>query len=300
MRVIETVAELRNQVEAARARGERVGFVPTLGALHEGHQALMRVAHAQCDFVIVSAYLNPTQFVAGEDFDRYPRTPARDRELASSAGVDLLWTPRTEDIYPGGTDTTVSVGAAGDRLCGEFRPGHFDGVATVVVKLLGACRPDVLYLGEKDYQQAVILGDVVRDLLLPVEVRTVPTVRDADGLALSSRNAFLSPQERAAALAIPRALDAVEAAVAAGERSVGRLRARVEVALADEDLLRPQYVEIVDPVTLASLDGIDDEAMLLIAVFAGETRLIDNRRLSLRTAVDETPHTRETSEATLR
>jgi pantoate--beta-alanine ligase len=289
MRVIETVAELRHQVASAHSRQERVGFVPTMGALHEGHQALMRVAHAQCDFVVASAYVNPTQFAPGEDLGRYPRTPDEDAQLAAAAGVDLLWRPDDESMYGAakGTGTAVVVGGIGGVLCGEYRPGHFDGVATIVVKLLGAVQPEVLYLGEKDYQQAVVLRRVVRDLMVPVEVRTVPTVRDADGLALSSRNRYMSAEERAAAAAIPRALDVAEQAVAAGERSVGRLRARTEVVLSEEPLVRPQYVEFVHPDTLESLDGVDGPTMLLVAAHVGTTRLIDNRRLVPAAAVTD-------------
>ena len=225
MRSIETVAELRHQIAAAKSRGERVGFVPTMGALHEGHQALVRVARAQCDFVVVSTYVNPTQFAPGEDFDRYPRTPARDAEFAASAGADLLWRPVDRELYPPGSESRVSAGPDGERLCGSFRTGHFTGVATVIVKLLNAVQPDVLYLGEKDYQQAVLMRRVVRDLMIPVEVRMVPTVRDPDGLALSSRNRYLIADERSAALSLPRVLDIVADHVAGGERSVGRLRA---------------------------------------------------------------------------
>lgn len=279
MRSIETIAEVRHQVHAARARGERIGFAPTMGALHEGHQALVRVAHAQCDFVVVSAYVNPTQFAAGEDFDRYPRTPARDAELADAAGADLLWRPLDEELFPTGSHTRVTPGPDGDRLCGSWRAGHFTGVATVVTKLLGAVDPDVLYLGEKDYQQAVLLRRVVRDLLIPVEMRLVPTVRDPDGLALSSRNRYLSDAEREAALTVPRALDAVAEAVGNGERSVGRLRARAEVMFGEQPMVDVQYVEIVDPATLKPVDAVDAPAMLLVAVTIGRARLIDNRRL---------------------
>lgn len=279
MRVIETVAELRHQVAAARGRQERVGFVPTMGALHGGHGALIRVARAQCDFVVASVYVNPTQFAPGEDLQAYPRTPDQDAVVAEAAGADLLWRPDGSELYAPGEVTRVTVGDLGGRLCGGFRPGHFDGVATVVVKLLGAVQPDVLYLGEKDYQQATILRLVLRDLLLPVEVRTVPTVRDPDGLALSSRNAYLSEAERAAALAIPRALDAASGLVRSGERSVGRLRARVEVVLGENPLVRPQYVEFVHPQTLDPVHSVDGGTMLLVAAHVGDTRLIDNRRL---------------------
>jgi pantoate--beta-alanine ligase len=250
-----------------------------MGALHQGHQALMRAARAQCDFVIASAYVNPTQFAPGEDFDSYPRTPEHDADIADAGGVDLLWRPDTDEMYGAGDTTTVTIGALGERLCGEYRPGHFDGVATVVVKLLGAVQPDVLYLGQKDYQQVVVLTRVVRDLRIPVEVRRVPTVRDPDGLAVSSRNRYLSRAEREAALAIPRAHDAASAMVADGELSAGRLSARVEAVLAAAPLLRTQYVEIVEPDTLEAVPRLHGPAVLLVAAHVGDTRLIDNRVL---------------------
>ena len=279
MRAIETLAELRHQVASARKRGERVGFVPTMGALHDGHAALMRVAHAQCDFVVASVFVNPTQFGEGEDFERYPRTPARDNELAESAGVDLLWLPQVSTLYPEGETTRVTIGAMGDRLCGAHRRGHFNGVATVVVKLLSAVQPDVLYLGEKDFQQKTILQRVIGELLLPVEVRVVPTVRDPDGLALSSRNRYLTPTERTAALQLARALDAAQQAADEGETSLGRIRARTEITLADHELVRPQYAEIVDPHTLEPADVFDRPLTVLVAAHIGDTRLIDNRTI---------------------
>lgn len=279
MRSIETTAELRHQIATARSRGERVGFVPTLGGLHDGHLELIRTAHAQCDFVVVSVFLNPTQFAAGEDFARYPRTPDVDAEIAAAGGADILWLPDRLTIYPKGSEISVRVGALGASLCGRARPDHFDGVATVVTKLLGAVTPDVMYVGEKDYQQAHVLDRLVRELLIPVEVRLVPTVRSPDGLALSSRNAYLSDAERTAALSIPRALEIAVGHVAEGERSVGRLRAQVEIVLAEADGLEVEYVEFIDPDDLSSVDGIDGATRLLIAARIGSTRLIDNVEL---------------------
>jgi len=208
MRTIETLAELRHQVTSARARGERIGFVPTMGALHAGHAALVRVAHAQCDLVIVSAYVNPLQFGPSEDFAEYPRTPEHDARIAGDAGADLLWRPTQEELAPAGSTITIDPGPLGRVLEGAERPGHFIGVATIVARLVGAVRPDAMYLGEKDWQQLVIVQRLVDELFLPVEVRAVATVRDADGLALSSRNTYLSADEREAALAIPAALTA--------------------------------------------------------------------------------------------
>lgn len=280
MRTIETIAELQHQVRVARDRGERIGFVPTMGALHAGHAALIRVAHAQCDLVIASAFVNPLQFGAGEDFERYPTTPDNDRIVAADAGADLLWVPLREELTPASMQFTIDPGPIATVLCGAERPGHFAGVATIVARLIGLVRPDVLYLGEKDWQQLVIVRRLVEELALAVEVRAVPTVRDADGLALSSRNAYLSAQSREAATALGRALEAARDAVAGGERSVGRLRARVEVTLAEAADIDVRYVEIVDENTLEQLDTLDRPARLMLAATVAGTRLIDNVQLT--------------------
>ncbi|MBC7644235.1 MAG: pantoate--beta-alanine ligase [Thermoleophilia bacterium] len=283
MRTIETLAELRHQVASARARGERVGFVPTMGALHAGHAALVRVARAQCDLVIVSAYVNPLQFGPGEDFAHYPRTPEKDERIAGDAGADLLWRPTQSELQPsvGGVTMTIEPGPLGRVFEGAERPGHFTGVATIVARLIGAVRPDAMYLGEKDWQQLVIVRRLVGEFFLPVEIRAVATVRDADGLALSCRNAYLSTDEHEAALAIPSALMAAADAVTAGGRSVGRLRGKVEVALAAINDIEVGYVEIVDATTLEPLDMLSDSAArLLVSARVGSTRLIDNIELA--------------------
>ena len=249
MKVVRTIAELRAALEP---RDGTVGLVPTMGALHAGHLALLRAARAECDSVVVSVFVNPAQFGDQGDLDRYPRDEARDLELAEEAGVDVLFAPSAEEMYPPGYQTWVEVTELGSILEGRFRPGHFRGVATVVLKLLLAARPSHVYFGRKDAQQVEVVRRMTRDLALDVEVRAVPTVRDADGLALSSRNVLLSPEERERALVLPRALATKDAA-----------RARELLA---EDGLVVDYVEVVD----------FDPPVLAGAVRVGSTRLIDN------------------------
>lgn len=282
-------AEFDRALATLRRDGGTVGFVPTMGALHEGHAALIRRARAECDHVVVSAYVNPLQFGASEDLDRYPRTPSADLRIASDAGADLLWRPADVDVHGETAGPSIVAGALGAELEGIARPGHFDGVATVVARLLRAVEPDVLYLGEKDFQQLAVVRDLVRRLELPVEVRGLPTVRDTDGLALSSRNAYLTPDERRCALAIPAALAAAAAALAAGERSADALRRVVLDALAAGKVADVDYVAVVHPETLADVVRVDAPAQLLVAARVGGTRLIDNRRLDPNEIHRETP-----------
>jgi pantoate--beta-alanine ligase len=247
-----------DEVRAAIDRAQRVGLVPTMGALHEGHLSLLRAARAECDLVVVSLFVNPAQFGTNEDLDRYPRDEERDAQLAEQEGVDLLFAPDADELYPAGFATWVDVERTGAE--GKARPGHFRGVATVCLKVFNIVRPDVAYFGQKDAQQAAVLRRVVRDLNLDVEVRVLPTVRDKDGLALSSRNAYLSAEERKRALALPRALEAGRAAHARGEDPVAAAKAQLNG-------LQPEYVELVD------LDG---TTVLASAARIGSTRLIDN------------------------
>ncbi|MGX1702679.1 pantoate--beta-alanine ligase [Microbacterium sp. NPDC055357] len=275
MITVRTVAELR---EALARRGEgRIGFVPTMGALHEGHLTLLRAAREAEDTVVLSIFVNPTQFNDAADLDAYPRTEQRDAELAASVGTDILFAPAPAEMYPAGSATTVSVaGHIAETLEGAHRGrGHFDGVATVVVKLLLAVRPDVAYFGAKDAQQVVVVRRAVADLGIPVRIAVCPTSRDPDGLARSSRNALLSRSERKRALAIPRALRAIRDAAAAGERDAQVLRARaIEVLGAGG--LTAEYVAIVDPDTLEEVRAVDRPALVAVAVRVGATRLIDN------------------------
>jgi len=272
------VDDVRAAVRSARQGGRRVGFVPTMGALHDGHAGLIRAARAECDVVVVSCYVNPLQFGAGEDLDRYPHTPDADAAIVGGAGADLLWRPAHADLHGRGPDHGVRVlaGPLGGVLEGAARPGHFDGVATVVTQLLGAVEPDVLYLGAKDYQQLLVLRRVVAGLLLDVDVRAVETVREPDGLARSSRNTMLAPAQRAAASSVPRALQAAQELARSGERSASELRSAAVDVLATEPLIDVDYVVVADPESLMPLDQIAHAARMLVAVRIGSTRLIDN------------------------
>jgi pantoate--beta-alanine ligase len=276
--VFRTVAEFRAGCDALRRTGARLGFVPTMGALHAGHLRLVEVARRHAERVAVSIFVNPTQFGPKEDFAKYPRNLERDVELLRGAGADLVLSPSADEMYPPGEKTRVRVAALGEHLCGPFRPGHFEGVATVVTKLFAIAGPCTAVFGRKDYQQLKIIERLARDLLLPVEVVGELTVRDVDGLALSSRNAYLSADERRRALAIPRALAGASAAFRAGERRAAALIEPVRAALAQAGL-RPDYAEIADADELfpfAPGAVVPERALLAIAAFCGATRLIDN------------------------
>jgi pantoate--beta-alanine ligase len=262
MKTVRTVVEVR---DALRERGGHIGLVPTMGAFHEGHLSLIRAAREACDVVVVSIFVNPSQFDAADDLARYPRDEPTDAAAAEAAGVDLLFAPSVDALYPDGFDTWVEPGELATVLEGAARPGHFRGVATVCTKLFAIVLPDVAYFGRKDAQQVAVITRVVADLNLPVEIAALPTVRDADGLALSSRNAFLSPAERVAALALPRALEAGLQA----HRSGGDAAAAAGSLLAGERGLTVEYVAVAD------LDG----PTLAAAIRVGATRLIDNVRL---------------------
>ena len=269
---------VRSSEELALARVSIDGslaLVPTMGALHAGHMALVEEAKRRADNVAASLFVNPTQFGANEDFGRYPRREAEDARMLEEVGCSLLWIPSVEDIYPEGFSTSIHVGGLSDRWEGEARPGHFDGVATVVAKLLLAVRPEVAVFGEKDFQQLAVIRRMVADLDLPVEIAAVPTVREADGLALSSRNAYLSEEERARAVALPKALaDARTAILSAAP--VGQALRKAKQALVDAGFLRIDYLALVDASTLEPLDAPAGEMRLLVAAVIGTTRLIDN------------------------
>ena len=275
-RLLTTIAETRALLDAARAEGASVGFVPTMGYLHDGHGSLMRTA-AGDDLVVASIFVNPLQFAADEDLGSYPRDLERDRELAGASGVDLLFVPAVEEMYPfGPVLTTVSVAELSTAWEGASRPTHFAGVATVVSKLfniIGRCRA---YFGEKDYQQLAVIRRMVADLSSPIEVVGCPIVREPDGLAMSSRNVYLSPEDRAAAVVLRRALDAGQAAVADGERDPAGVSAAMTAVVADEPRASLDYAVAVDPDTLEVPDRLGPGARLLIAAQLGRTRLIDN------------------------
>ena len=271
MKTVRTVAEVRSEVA-----GEGfVGLIPTMGFLHEGHLSLIRRARSECDLVVVSLFVNPKQFAEGEDLDAYPRDEARDAALAEECGADILFAPSHEEVYPDGFDTTVEVAGLTDVLCGAARPGHFAGVTTVVTKLFNMVRPDVAYFGQKDAQQALVIRKLVRDLDMPVRVEVCPTVREPDGLALSSRNAYLSDEERARALGLSRALRTAEAAVARGERDADTVlaAARAELAAAG---VEPEYLELRSAQDLSPVDRVNGSTLLAVAARVGRARLIDN------------------------
>jgi pantoate--beta-alanine ligase len=273
--VVTTIAEVRAAVADARKRGRTVGFVPTMGALHEGHAALVRAARAASGYVVVSVFVNPTQFGPTEDFAKYPRTLDADRALCHEAGADLVFAPAVAEMYPERSVTFVEVAELDAVLCGASRPGHFRGVCTVVLKLFNIVQPDRAYFGAKDYQQARIVTQMVRDLNVPVDVRVEPTVREPDGLALSSRNRYLSATERAAAPAIYQALLAVRAR-AASDHDVATLEAGLRTNLAAIPGARVDYARVVDAESLQPIARIDRPAVAAVAVFLGTTRLIDN------------------------
>lgn len=274
--VVPTIADVRRVVAEARARGNTVGFVPTMGALHSGHGALVKSARAGTGFVVVSVFVNPTQFGPREDFATYPRTLDADRELCAEAGADLVFAPPVEEMYPARSVTVVEVAELDRVLCGASRPGHFRGVCTVVAKLLNIVQPDVAYFGRKDAQQARIIRQMVRDLNIPVRIRVEPTVREPDGLAMSSRNRYLSQEERRAAPGIYRALVATKDRVTAGEVDVARLESALAAELAAVPGARVDYAQILDADTLTPLPRVDRQALAAVAVFLGTTRLIDN------------------------
>ena len=269
---------VRNSEELTRARAGLEGtlaLVPTMGALHAGHMALIAEAKKRSDQVAASIFVNPAQFAAGEDFGRYPRRERQDAQMLEEAGCDLLWAPSVEDVYPGGFSTTISVSGVSERWEGEARPGHFDGVATVVAKLLLSVRPDIALFGEKDFQQLAVIRRMVRDLDIPVEIAAVPTVREADGLALSSRNTYLSPKERQRAAALPLALESARRAIRRGT-PVSEVLDEVRTSLRSGGFSRIDYVALVDAGTLEPLDSSQGQMRLIVAAVIGTTRLIDN------------------------
>ncbi len=282
--VATTIAEVRAAVLAARAAGHRIGFVPTMGALHAGHAELVRVAKRQSNYVVVSVFVNPTQFGPTEDFAKYPRTLDDDRRISADAGGDLIFAPTAAEMYPPNAVTFVEVAGLDRVLCGPRRPGHFRGVATVVLKLFNIVRPDVAVFGAKDAQQSIILRKMVADLNLPVEIQVAPTVREADGLAMSSRNRYLSATERANAPRIFFALYQLRDRVQAGETDVAKLEAQLLAAVTAIPGARVDYANILDAEILTPLGRLDRPALAAVAVFLGTTRLIDNVVLSPRSA----------------
>lgn len=275
MRTLRTISELRVVIKALRENGQRIGFVPTMGYLHEGHASLIRQSTARCDCTVVSIFVNPTQFGPSEDIERYPRDLERDQSLCLKLGVDILFVPEVSEIYPTAFGTFVEPGPIGDLLCGKYRPGHFRGVATIVAKLFNLVQPDLAFFGQKDLQQSTVIRRMVRDLNLPVDIVVSPTVREADGLAMSSRNTYLSPEERSRALCISQGLAEAQTAFEQGENEAEVLVAIVRKHLKHMD--KVQYCELVDPQTLDSIHGeLNRTAAICVAGLMGKTRLIDN------------------------
>jgi pantoate--beta-alanine ligase len=276
MTIIRTIAEMHSHSEQWRRGGKIIGFVPTMGALHEGHLSLVRIARDRSDVVVMSIFVNPTQFGPNEDFQRYPRDFERDKKLADRAGVDVIFNPSVEEMYPGGYATFVNVERITENLCGASRPGHFRGVATVCAKLFLAARPHFAVFGQKDAQQVAVIKRMVGDLGFGIDIVAAPIVREPDGLAMSSRNASLSPGERSQALCLYRSLRLAEDLVRGGETDAGKVDKSMRSLIAENPLARIDYVEMVDPDTLERLDKIGKRTLVALAVFFGKTRLIDN------------------------
>ena len=276
IQVVRTIADVRARTADARRQGRRIGFVPTMGALHDGHAKLIAEARRDCDTVVVSIFVNPLQFDRREDLDKYPRLLQADTERCDALGVDVLFAPDVDEMYPQPPACTVDVGSLAAQLCGRFRPGHFAGVATVVLKLFEIVRPDRAYFGEKDAQQLVVVRRLVTDLNVPVDVIGVPTVREHDGLALSSRNLRLDAEERRIAVSLFAALKTAQDLIATGRRDVSGIRHLATAMIPADERLRLEYLEIVDPDSMEPVETVTSPALAAGALWVGSTRLIDN------------------------
>jgi pantoate--beta-alanine ligase len=275
-RIATSVAQLKDALRDLGARSRRVGLVPTMGALHEGHLSLVRAASTECETVVATIFVNPTQFAPHEDLAKYPRTLDADLELLAQENTDLVFLPTNAEVYPEGFSTYVEPSQVAVPLEGTFRPNHFRGVATVVLKLFNMVQPDVAYFGQKDFQQCLVVRRMIADLNLPIEFRVCPIVREPDGLAISSRNRYLTPAERTRALAISRSLTIATELIRQGERSAAVIKAKIEQVMRDAGIDRIDYVAVADPDTLMENQAISRPVILLIAAFVGQTRLIDN------------------------
>ncbi len=276
MKLVQTIAEMRALCRAAKSGSKRLGLVPTMGALHAGHLSLVQAARSKSDVVAASIFVNPTQFGPNEDFARYPRNLENDSAILEREGVQLVFAPSVEEMYPAGSVTWVAVEGLSDRLCGKSRPGHFRGVTTVVAKLFHIIEPDFAFFGQKDAAQHAIIRRMARDLNMPVSIEVCPLVREANGLALSSRNAYLNPEERKSALVLHHSLTRVQQLYEAGERDSGRLTSAAKNEFATEPAVRLDYFEAVDPDTLESQSQVGKKTLVAVAAFVGKTRLIDN------------------------
>jgi pantoate--beta-alanine ligase len=276
LKIYTSIDEMRSASRAARQSGRRLGLVPTMGALHEGHLSLVRAARSSADIVAASIFVNPTQFGPNEDLAKYPRSFERDRDLLQSEGVELLFAPSVEEMYPAGAVTWVTVEELSNKLDGRSRPGHFRGVTTVVSKLFHIVEPDVAFFGQKDAAQVAIIRHMVRDLNLPVHITVCPIVREPDGLAMSSRNAYLDPEQRKEALVLQRSLLVVQQLIEQGQSSASNLIVAGRQEFAHKPSVRLDYFEIVNPDTLDPIQAIKDRALIAVAAYVGSTRLIDN------------------------
>lgn len=276
MIVLEDIEPCRQAVRKSQQQGGTVGLVPTMGALHEAHLSLVRAARERCSYVAVTIFVNPTQFGPKEDFDKYPRMLQADLSVCEAAGVDLVFTPSVETMYPAVSQTNVHVSGVTEGLCGAWRPGHFDGVATVVAKLFNVLPADLAFFGEKDYQQMVVIRQMVRDLNIPIEIVPCPTVREADGLAMSSRNTYLSDEERKQAASLSRALFAARGSIQTGERNAARIIGAIRKDILAAGPVDIEYVDIVNANTLEVVKSVDRPVRICLAVRIGPCRLIDN------------------------
>jgi pantoate--beta-alanine ligase len=276
MRTFSQIAPLRVSLRGLRAEGKTIGFVPTMGALHEGHLTLMRKAKSECDVAVASVFVNPTQFGQGEDFEAYPRDLNKDLQMAANAGVDIAFTPDTSEMYPLGYQTAVTLSELTVRWEGEVRPGHFQGVATVVAKLLNIVQPERAYFGQKDYQQLLVIERLVRDLNIPTTVVMVPTVREPDGLAMSSRNAYLDAEQRQASVVLSRLLRRADELVKSGQTDSHAVRTELEALLRQTPDARADYIALAHPETLEPVVSLAEPTVVLLAIRIGKTRLIDN------------------------
>jgi pantoate--beta-alanine ligase len=276
MQIIRTIKNLRNAINRTKLKGKTIGFVPTMGALHQGHLSLMRQAVKENDIVVVSIFVNPTQFGPKEDFKKYPRNLKQDARLCRKVGVDIIFYPDAKEMYPDNYKTYVFILELNDCLCGEFRPGHFKGVATVVAKLFNIVQPDVAYFGQKDAQQVIIIKKLVSDLNIPLKIEVLPTVRERDGLAMSSRNMYLSPAERKDALILYRALNLAKDLIRKGDVNSTNIIQRMRQLISKKKSAKVQYISIVDLEDLKPIHKIKDKALVALAAWIGKMRLIDN------------------------
>lgn len=276
MEILESTSEMQRRSEELRLSGKTLGFVPTMGFFHEGHLELMRVAKKHADVVIISIFVNPTQFGPTEDFEAYPRDMEGDLSKARGVGVDMAFTPSVKEMYPEGHQTTVAVEKVAKHLCGLSRPGHFDGVTTVVAKLFNITKPHIAVFGQKDYQQLTIISRMVKDLNMDLKIVGLPTVREADGLAMSSRNAYLNPEERKSALCLKKSLDLATGLFNQGEKSASRIKNKIEELILNYPFTRIDYISLCHPVSLEDVEILEGKTLLALAVKVGKTRLIDN------------------------